>query len=167
MDDTKQKSSPSKKQAAAIKEPEKKQNPFDSKVKNAFDDDFDDDDLDFGKDLKKGGVSGSQKQEQPQLGELLNAQRELKKEPQQHTIHNKKRENEDNGLLVDDDFGDDFDEEEEEEHAVEQQKPAATTKPHDIFENPVTSPTNAKQEQVAKPAEAEKPTATPATEAPE
>ena len=92
-----------------------KSNPFDQKVKPAFDDL---EDLDLGiVDTKKKAVPD--KKSQPQLSELLTAQ----------ASKPVKAEDQDNGLFVDNDFGDDFEEESEEDVKVEK-KPA-----RDIFEN--------------------------------
>ena len=126
MDDKRASKSANKKVAAT------KANPFEQKVKSAFDDL--EDDFDFGNDIKKGPMTGSGKGE-PQLTDLLNVQQHYKKPA------GLKQSEEDNGLFVDNDFGDDFGEDEDEEEEEEEELPVkavvAEVKQvaHDIFED--------------------------------
>lgn len=116
-----------------------KQNPFDQKVKPAFDDLEDDDDWAFDQPKTKpkpGAPAASQKADQQQLslGDLLKHQNESKRPaaaPEK-----------DNGLIVDDDFADEFEEDEDGElegllddkEDPPPSKAEAKTKAHDIFE---------------------------------
>jgi hypothetical protein len=100
-----------------------------------------DDDLDFGKDIKKGLLTGS-------------AATAMKAAP----VISDHKKDEDNGLFVDNDFGDDFDEDEddEDEEEVEDKPVVPEKKSHDIFERPASStatPAASKEPEMAKPAE--------------
>jgi len=79
MDDKRASKSATKKVAAT------KANPFEQKVKSAFDDL--EDDLDFGADIKKGPMTGSGKGD-PQLSDLLNMQQQYKKPAELNNKHN-------------------------------------------------------------------------------